>query len=352
MPVAGIEVVTPAPRAVWKRLLEADMEALPSQTPEWVDAMRAHGGWKDVSRLYRFEDGRTAVLPMVRRARGGSRLAIEASPPSQWGTGGPVASEPVTAIQLVTIAADLRRSPALRVSVRPSPLQAEVWSDAAFGMSATPRRVHILELDGGFESVWQRIRRKVGQNVRRAERSGLDVEVAGGDRLTPEFYALYRAWTERRAREKRIPTRVARLRAEPRRKFETIGRHLGDRFRVWIARLEGRPVAALISLVHGAHAVYWRGYSDLDLARRTRANDLLQRLAIEDACNAGCRFYHMGESGGVASLAAFKERFGARPYDYAEYHAERLPITTIEARLGELQSTVERHLLTRARVNR
>ena len=63
---------------------------------------------------------------------------------------------------------------------------------------------------------------------------------------------------------------------------------------------------------------------------------LLHRLAIEEACRAGCRYYHMGESGSSASLAQFKRRFGANAYGYAEYRLERLPITSVDAHLRRL----------------
>jgi hypothetical protein len=69
---------------------------------------------------------------------------------------------------------------------------------------------------------------------------------------------------------------------------------------------------------------------DVELAGPTRANYLLHRLAIEDACRAGCRTYHMGETGGSSSLAQFKEALGARPHEYAEYVAEALPLTSID----------------------
>jgi hypothetical protein len=38
----------------------------------------------------------------------------------------------------------------------------------------------------------------------------------------------------------------------------------------------------------------------------------------------------MGDSGRSASLGQFKERFGARPYGYAEYRLERLPLTAAQ----------------------
>jgi hypothetical protein len=67
-----------------------------------------------------------------------------------------------------------------------------------------------------------------------------------------------------------------------------------------------------------------------ELAGPTRANYLLHRLAIEEACDADCFYYDMGESGASDSLARFKTRFGARPQPYAEYHLERLPITAVD----------------------
>ena len=45
------------------------------------------------------------------------------------------------------------------------------------------------------------------------------------------------------------------------------------------------------------------------------------------ACELGCTAYHLGESGQSASLAQYKEKFGARPVDYAELRMERLPYT-------------------------
>jgi lipid II:glycine glycyltransferase (peptidoglycan interpeptide bridge formation enzyme) len=110
-----------------------------------------------------------------------------------------------------------------------------------------------------------------------------------------------------------------------------MARTLGEACRVWVAWAEGQPAAAILVL-QGTNAHYTRGMMDKDLAGPTRANYLLHQLAIEDACNAGCRHYHMGETGSSSSLAQFKTRFGALPHRYAEYHLERLPITAFDRR--------------------
>ncbi len=100
---------------------------------------------------------------------------------------------------------------------------------------------------------------------------------------------------------------------------------------IWVAWADGQPAAAIVVL-QAANANYTRGMMDKELAGPTRANYLLHQLAIEDACNAGCRYYNMGESGTSPSLAQFKTRFGARPRPYTEFHIERLPITALDRR--------------------
>jgi lipid II:glycine glycyltransferase (peptidoglycan interpeptide bridge formation enzyme) len=100
--------------------------------------------------------------------------------------------------------------------------------------------------------------------------------------------------------------------------------------RVWVARHEGRPVASILVLQDG-NASYTRGAMDTAAAGKLRTNELLHWLAIGDACEAGCRHYHLGESGPSSSLARFKEKFGARPVPYSEYRFERLPLTRADA---------------------
>jgi len=115
---------------------------------------------------------------------------------------------------------------------------------------------------------------------------------------------------------------------DPLEKFEAIAHCLGERCQVWVARIGAKPIASMIVL-QGNNAYDFRAAMDEDYTR-CRANDLLLRLAVCDACKAGCRSYYMGDSGHSATLGQFKERFGARPYDYAEYLLERLPISVAE----------------------
>ena len=63
-------VHTPAPRDLWRTLHDTDPLAVPTQAPQWIDALTATGRYRDVSRLYQLRDGRRAVLAVRVRRRG------------------------------------------------------------------------------------------------------------------------------------------------------------------------------------------------------------------------------------------------------------------------------------------
>lgn len=324
----------PAPRNVWHDLLAKDPMALVSQTPAWIDAICATGGYEDASRLYELPDGRQLVLPVVRHRKLRTPLATEASFPNGWGMGGLVAEGDIRAEDIAWVLDDLAEHLPLQIHIRPNPLTAEPWETAAAALDGKvikiPRVAHVLDLAGGFDTIWDdKFAGKVRTAVRKAEKSGVEVECDTTGKLVPVFYELWKESVERWARQQNEPVLLARLRGQfrdPIQKFHLIAEHLGKAFQIWVARLDGEPIAAIIVL-QGKNAHYTRGAMNKELANPVRANDLLHKMAIEDACRAGCRYYHMGETGASQSLARFKKSFGAEEYPYAEYRLERFPIT-------------------------
>jgi hypothetical protein len=344
-----LQVTSPAPRDVWRTLLQSDIRAIISQTPEWIDCLCKTEPYLDATRLYETARGRKIIVPMVRRKGLPQALAAEASLPHGWGIGGLIAEGGARPEDIHAVMADLADRPVLRTTVRPDPLGADLWeASVPPDFMKIPHLTHVLDLAGGFENVWtERFSSKTRTKIRRAERSGLVVECGTGGNPVSVFYDLYIRWLDQRARQRRIPITLARWlgrRREPLRKFESVAQAFGDACRIWIARLDGQPVAASVLLIFGVNAVYWRNASDKESAGSTRANDLLQRLMIEDACDAGCRYYHMGESGGVASLMHFKSRFGAIPYRSFEYYRERLPFRNVADWVRELGNRIEEKL--------
>lgn len=312
-----MSIALPAPA-----LLAADPDALATQTPAWMRALEA-SGWRDATRNYDLPGG-PLVLPLARR-RG-----IVASMPEAWGMGGTLGRTP-TADDLRHVVADLRRLPALRVSVRPNPLHAEAWAQAARGAIALPRRAHVLDLSGDIFT--ERFTSAARRAVRKAQRSGLEIRCGAGPEALADYRALNARSVARWAAAQNEPLALARLRArrrDPPQKLARMAAALGDGFRLWLAYRDEVPVAGIVVLL-GRNASYTRGAMDKELCGPVAANELLHWHAIQEAQEAGCRSYHMGESGTSRNLARFKEKLGARPIDYAEYRFERLPLTRADA---------------------
>lgn len=341
----GWSVTTPAPRDAWMALLAANPAAPPSQSPQWLDAVCAVGGFADASRLYEGPRGQLLLLPMARRGAAGS-LAVEASLPPTWGTGGLLAPRPVEPTAVSLVVDDLRQRRVLRASVRVDFTAASLWAPAvSVADHATTLHHHVIDLDRPPDELRdRRFTTMARRSLRRAEASGLVIERDTTGRLVDTFYDVYERWVAARARRRGLPLPVARWhgrRNEPHHRLHLLAESLGAGFRVWVARLEGRAVASAISLVHGDQALYWRAASDLELAGPTRANHLLIWHILVDAADAGARWLNLGESGGVASLARFKEQFGAVAHEVPAYRFERLPLTRASTPLLEARRRAE-----------
>lgn len=365
-PQGPVRVTSPAPRAVWDELVAADPLAGPTHLPAWLDTVCRVDGWTDASRLYELPGGRRTVLPLVRRAFAGSTLlTVQASYPRGWGSGGLVAPGGPEVADLTVVLADLATGQQLQTLLRPGFAHAATWREAASCAGAGGRHVpvripvatHVLDLDGGLERVWsQRFSSKARTGIRSARRkaddAGLVIEVGSSPRLVEDLYTVYLRWVDRRAAERRIPRRVARLRAmrvEPLRRFHTVAATFEQECRIWIARLDGVPIAAAIALFHGGVGIGWRAFSDRGVAGPLRTHELMQYLAVEHACLVGCRYFDMGESGGVATLSHVKDRLGATRHQVSEYALERVPLTRFDSGFIALRGHVERGLLARER---
>jgi hypothetical protein len=332
-----IDVVSPAPRAQWNETWHRDPLALPTQGPDWMAAVTFAGAYVDRSRLYRFGDGSKAILPLFSRTGLAGAFRGLSSPPAAWGFGGVLSDRPLTAAHYELVGTDLERSEALQISIRPNPLCPTAWQVMeGRGWISLPRRAHVLRLTEDFETIRaKRFSSNARRHLRTAQAAGLELICGHDPELIGEFHVLLTASFNRWAAQQSEPAFIARLRGrwrDPLMKFMAMSEALGPQMKIFLARLEGRPVAAILVLF-GRNAHYTRGAMDKGLAAPTAANYLLHAAAIEEACLRGCATYHMGETGQSKSLADFKEKFGAVGVDYRELRHERLPVSKVDAAL-------------------
>ncbi len=185
---------------------------------------------------------------------------------------------------------------------------------------ALPVRRHkaamLLPLRGTADQVWQHLDRKVRNQVRKGERSGLSVEW-GGAELVGDFYNVF----ARNMRDLGTPVYTRRF-------FEQVVSAFPDRARVWVVR-EGRtPVAA--SLTFGWREtieVPWA--SALRSSRSSCANVLLYWTMIREATSQGYTTFDFGRSTPGEGTYHFKQQWGAEPsllaWEYCLKPGEALP---------------------------
>jgi hypothetical protein len=294
----------------------------PFQTPGWRAAAVATGRFVDATVVAGYA-GHEVVLPALQR-RGPSQ-AIQ-SLPRGWGFGGIVTPGAPTAADVRAAIAELDRRGVRGARLRPPPDQDALFAGSGVGWSTVGEN-HSYEIDlgRGWPAVATGFASSVRRAVRKAEKSGVEVERRTDREAVAEFHRLYRLSVRRWARQTRVPDRVMELRAtlaEPMVKYEAVLGRLGDDCGIWLARHSGSVVGALVVLSHGSEHAYWRGAMDLELAGPVRANDLLQASAIEHACVGGADRYAMGLTAPGSGLARFKSGFGAEPRISHEYAIE------------------------------
>ena len=150
------------------------------------------------------------------------------------------------------------------------------------------------------QQMWDALDRKVRNQIRKAEKSGLVVE-RGGEALVDDFYTVF----ARNMRDLGTPVYSRRL-------FEEVLRAFPDRAQLHIVRLNGLPVAGgftyrTASMVQLPWASSLRAYNTLC------PNVLLYWDAIQFAQQSGASVFDMGRSTPNEGTFKFKAQWGAEP---------------------------------------
>lgn len=300
-----------------------------------MDAITANGEFEDATRLYRFDNGVEAALPLAARRR--PMRGVAGALPTHWGTGGLVTNAPLSPTNAAVVLADIVSLKLARVTIWPDAMQGEAWEQGrrlvASSIISEPRRFHVLDLTPGYAHIHAKgFDKYTRRYLRRADEAGVTTEHDRTGRLVDEFFHILQLAVPRWAEQQHEPVALAKFRAarrDPIEKFRAICTHMGDSACIGIARLEGRPIAAVLYLLGRNADIIWAPV-DPDLGPAVHAPTKLYAEAIEAACAHGCPHFSMGESGDAEGLDRFKRRLGARPVDYHSYRIERYPLTPAE----------------------
>jgi hypothetical protein len=291
----------------WKRIASESPNATYFHTHEWAEILSAtYPSIKPMATVCRLPGGAEVLFPVALMRRRWGMSCLESMP--MGGYGGPVSEVSLNREHLGKLCRRLLRPWIWTLAVYPSPT-------AGMDLSPWCRSVefyaHVLTLEGGFRTVWgERFDRKTRNQVRKAERSGVDVSLAASLDEWRRFAALYR----RKASEWGWPGYPAKV-------FELLAGRSPPQVRLWLARKGGGLLSGLVVLSWGRSAVPWASAME-EGAGSLCPNHALYRAAVEEACREERRWFNFGSSRGLARLHLFKESFGARRVDYQYYRWE------------------------------
>jgi lipid II:glycine glycyltransferase (peptidoglycan interpeptide bridge formation enzyme) len=161
--------------------------------------------------------------------------------------------------------------------------------------------LHGLALDSDCQTLYRGFSKdSVQRKIRRAEREGVQYEEGRTEALLDAFYQLLLATRKRH-----------RLPPQPFNWFRNLAAAFGPAMKLRVARLNGRPIAAMVTLCHQRTTVYKYGASEPRF-HPVGGMHLLFWRTIQDACASGHLTLDFGRCDvDNDGLATFKQRWGA-----------------------------------------
>jgi CelD/BcsL family acetyltransferase involved in cellulose biosynthesis len=159
---------------------------------------------------------------------------------------------------------------------------------------------HELNLGQSPGMIFRRMHKNsIQRKIHRAERESLSYESGTSEQLVDEFYGLL---LMTRRRHKLFP--------QPRAWFRNLVQCMGDGIQIRLARKDGTPIAAILTLQHRSSVIFKYGCSDARFHNLGGMPFLFWRL-VEESVASGTERVDFGRSDlDNVGLIAFKDRLG------------------------------------------
>jgi serine/alanine adding enzyme len=282
----------PESAAVWQGALRhAHGHATLAHSPEWFEVIRGAYGHDPLYLCAEDGDGGTAVLPafIVRRPSVGT--VVTSMPFLDWG--GPCGGSASLAALLVSrLIEEAGRIGAQSVELR-------CVEPLAIAHAPMQRKVNMtLTLPGDADVLWHRLDKTVRNQIRKAARSGLTIEIGGTEKLA-DFYDVFAT----RMRDLGSPVHARHF-------LGAVLESFGSRARIVLVRKDSVTVGGLIALrFNDRLTVPWAAC--LQQYFSLCPNMLLYWETLRSACGEGFRQFDFGRSTRDSGTYRFKRQWGA-----------------------------------------
>ena len=164
-----------------------------------------------------------------------------------------------------------------------------------------------LALESDPETLWKRLSAKVRNQVRKGQKSELEL-ARGGRELAGEFFDVYSA----NMRDLGSPSHKRKF-------FERVLDQFGNLCTIHLAKIRGRAVGAGFTIANGQRLeIPWA--SSLREFNGMCVNHVMYWEILADACRNGFAWFHFGRSSRDSGTYHFKKQWGADDVPLFWYH--------------------------------
>lgn len=295
----------PATREEWMHVCRACDYATFFHTPYWAEIFTGTKRGRMVSAPERveFNDGTVAIIPLVYTNYWGNRMRLYWSMPAHT-FGGWISSMPLAGDHIRALIARLHAIPNLVWRENPyDPLLKDIELS-----HCREDFTQVIDLRSGFDAAKARSDYSHRRAVQRALEKGVSVCEAGDFELWRNYFSLYKASRERWKENDLLRNR----RGYTIELFKAIFECPSEHRKLWLAQVDGKPIAGILCFYWNRHVVSWHGAGTGELFNKYRPNDLLYDHASRHAAENGYHWFDCNPSGGFKGVADFKEHIGAR----------------------------------------
>jgi hypothetical protein len=161
--------------------------------------------------------------------------------------------------------------------------------------------IHVLPVGPDYGRAFAGYHATLRNHIRKAQRRGLAVREAAGDKDVEDYHAIYARYARERGWRFTYPLELSRRLLR-----------LGDAVRFFVGECDGRVVTGGMFIRDGASVYYLHCVGDPAYSRLYPSCAVIDR-GVRWACESGAAFFNLGNSGTNASLAQFKSSWGAHP---------------------------------------
>lgn len=276
----------------WRRVVHESTQSSLAHAPEWFQLIQEAYGHHPIYLSAHDGQGRWGVLPAFAVRRPFFGTVVTSMP--FLDSGGPCAPSLALARVLVDhLVAEARRIGARLVELRCSePLSLPV--------APIQTKVNMtLHLQNDPDHVWRHFDKTVRNQVRKAERSGLTIELGGAEKLS----AFYDAFVER-MRDLGSPVHAPAFLA-------AVFERFGSQARILLVKKGNQTAGGLVALTFKDRLIVPWATSSKEYFPLC-PNMLLYWEAIRMACVEGFRRFDFGRSSRDSGTYRFKAQWGAR----------------------------------------